>query len=86
MQKTVIIYDQLMENPISFIVMDGDLRRFDKVYINQYSEDAGKNKLQDELCVLLYGEDGESVFKAVHKFPVKEVVAGAHVIVAGFIP
>ena len=86
MEKTVIIYDQLMESPVSFIVMKGDLRKFNGIYVNQYTGKRVQDELQNELCGLLYDEDGEATFKAVLKFPSHEVVAGAHVIVAGFIP
>lgn len=86
MEKTVIIYDQLMESPVSFIVMDGDLRKFDGIYINRYTENRAVNDMQEDLCRLLYNDDGEATFKAVRKFPSKAVASGAHVIVAGFLP
>lgn len=86
MEKTVIIYDQLMESPVSFIVMKGDLRKFNGIYINRYTKKRAENDLQEELAKLLYDDDGEAKYKSTRQFPSHEVVAGAHVIVAGFIP
>ena len=86
MQKTVIIYETFIE-PLSFIVVDGDLSHLDKVFINNMYSSL---ELQDELSDLLYdSETGDStplLNSAVKDFPVEEVKNGAKVITAGFLP
>lgn len=94
--KTVIIYDQLEAN-LTFIVLDGDYRHLDKVYINQCFEESkaeqkAREKLQDELNDLIYPADGEETqfgytkVELLEEFPTQAVLDGAFVIVAGFLP
>lgn len=84
--QTVIIYETFTD-PIQFIVAEGDLSRFDKFMINAYDND---QSLQDELCNLLYdsvtGQNTPLLDSAQDEFPYNAVLAGAKVIVAGFLP
>ena len=82
--KTVLIYDQLGESPISFLVLDGDYSRFNGVYVNAYD---GDDILMQELCELVY-PDGNYMRKGfVKDFPVDAVlVDNAKVVVCGFLP
>lgn len=89
--KTVIIYDQCEANLIFFVVED-DYSHLDGVYVNQWVESDKKAErkqreaLQDLLLKLVYDDKGKMLLKPLKKFPAKEVVAGAKVIVAGFLP
>lgn len=90
--KTVIIYDQCEANLIFFVVEE-DVSHLDGVYINQWIESDKKAErkkreaLQDLLSKLVYDEtSGKMLLEPLKKFPTKEVVAGAKVIVAGFLP
>lgn len=84
--KTVIIWDQLMEEPLSFIVLDGDYSKFDRIYINASAETSEEQTLIDELCDFMYTKNGERKHETTVNFPVAAVAAGAKVIVAGFLP
>ena len=76
--KTVIIWDNT-DASIEFSVQEGDLSRFNNVYINQGCG------LSYELCDLVYDNEGNDLWHFVDEFPLQEVVNGAKVIVAGFI-
>lgn len=78
--QTVLIYDQCGEQPISFIVVEGDQRKFSGCYINTDHPNAAS------LSDFLYSKDGEFKHKKSRKFPRKAVKRGAYVIVCGFIP
>lgn len=84
--RTVVIYETFTD-PIIFLVIEGDVTRFDGLYINAVDNDEA---LQDEFCNLLYdelsGEETTLLKNAREKFPVEEVLLGASVIVAGFLP
>ena len=89
---TVIIYDQL-DADLKFFVLDGDYTHLDKVYVNQYQEGKTKKeqkaaaKLQDELTNLVYDpKTGATILPVLTEFPTQAVLAGAVVIVAGFLP
>lgn len=84
--KTVMIYDQCGQDPIEFIVLEGDYRRLNGVYINASSTGKDGEKLQRELDNLLYTKKGKRHHKPLNQFPVAEVAAGAFVIIAGFLP
>lgn len=81
MEETVIIYDQIGCADIGFIVLDGDYRHFNNVYINDMSQE-----LSGELCDILYDEEGNEKFELLEEFPSDGVMMGAYVIVAGFLP
>jgi hypothetical protein len=80
--KTVVIWDQL-DADLKFFVVDGDLGRFDKKYVN--SPDISDEE-QSELSSLVYGEDGAIKVELRSNFPTEEILQGARVIVAGFLP
>lgn len=80
--KTVIIWDELTAE-IVFFVVDEDASKFNKVYLNSSS---GSQKLQKELTKLIYGKEGKYNLPKLEDFPTKEVLDGAKVIVAGFLP
>lgn len=80
--KTVVIYDQMGCADIGFIVMEGDYRHLNNVYINNPM----CQELSNELSDTLYDDAGNEKFVLLDVFPTEEVVNGASVIVAGFIP
>lgn len=82
-QKTVIVWDELGQNPIKFAVVEKDLSHLNGVYLNSIEDDPRK---QDELTNLIYGYDGSTPTPLSQTFPVEAVIAGAIVIVAGFLP
>jgi hypothetical protein len=82
--QTVLIWDCCGEEPIRFAVFEGDLRRFDHIYLNAAGDD---EELQDELNEALYDqESGKYLVDWLSEFPVDAVKNGAFVIVAGFYP
>lgn len=84
--RTILIYDQCGEAPIRYTVLDGDLSRFDKVFINRASDDEA---LQEELSNLLYDEKtGTERVRWSDKFPKRFLLANpdAIIITCGFIP
>jgi hypothetical protein len=97
-RKTVIIYDQL-DAGIKFLVMDGDFRHLNGVYINSCAPfdateeeeaawDAERGDVkQEELTNLIYDENTSALkVTFLDTFPVADVQSGADVIVAGFLP
>jgi len=88
--KTIMIYDQLMEQPIKFLVLDGDYSRLNGIYINQWYDDEEKETkeaLMDELSDLIYNrETGQEHIEFLDSFPVYAVESDTIVIVAGFLP
>lgn len=80
--KTVIIWDALDAN-IKFLVVEGDQRHLNGVYINT-AGDEEDDKKQDELTKLTMDEEGTK--KMLDDFPTTAVLEGAFVIVAGFLP
>ena len=81
--KTVMIYDQL-DASIKFLVLDGDYKHLDGIYINASDQD---EKLQDELSNLLYDpQNGQDRVTLLTEFPTQAVRDGAEVIIAGFLP
>jgi hypothetical protein len=68
MKKTVIVFNTFGEGPIFYYVADGDLSRFEGVYLNADHDVA----LEQELEGVLYDEAGEEKFNPRFDFP-KEV-------------
>ena len=83
--KTVLIYAEIPEN-IRFLVVDGDKRHLEGVFINSYTEDVRQENLQDELSTLVHDEDGYLRKELmVEKFPTDLVKEGeTAVILCGF--
>lgn len=79
--KTVVIWDDCEAN-LKFVVVDGDKRHLDGIYINSNDDE----KLQDEVNLLFCDEKGNQLRKLVDEFPYEEVKNGAFVIRAGFLP
>lgn len=75
-ETTVIIWDTCGLDKITFYVKEGDLRKFNGVYVNENGND-----LEEELMECLQGDHS-----ALDHFPVDEVKKGAFVIVCGFLP
>ena len=73
--KTIIIFDQLGDAMLQFIVLDGDYSRFSGVCINrQYkSTIATRFELQEELYELLYDKNGKMKFTLLEEFPIDVV-------------
>lgn len=87
--KTIVIWDQCGEEPIQFLIVEGDLSHLHNIYINTaYSEmtDIAKH---DELCDL---QEGWTEMKFLETFPVSvvqnELTAGrtVKVVTCGFLP
>lgn len=81
--KTVLIYDQCGQEDVKFVVIDKDVSHLDGIYINN-SENS--MELVNELCDLLYANNGDKLVKFSEKFPTQDVIDGAKVIVCGFFP
>lgn len=93
--RTIIIFDTLGQDPITFFVVEGDYAHLDGVYINTtrlVDLDTGIDKVHqercDELCNLIYDENGRIRNEIVQfkSFPVGAVDDTTPVIVAGFYP
>ena len=81
--KTVLIYDQLFESPVSFRVVEGDYSHLNGAYVNHMRLEAN---LSDELRALLFKDEVGNLFEDfTTEFPVEAVKAGAKVVV-GFLP
>lgn len=81
--KTVFIYDQVLEMPLSFLVVDGDYSHLNNCYIN--SMDCTEEQA-DEIDKLIFNEDWTYVEGFVEEFPTDEVLKGAKVAIIGFLP
>lgn len=97
--RTIIIFDTVGEEPITFFVVDGDYAHLDRVYINTTQVNFGttdlnlntgvdKIRAERELYSLIYDENGNIRNEVVQfsHFPVGAVDATTPVIVAGFYP
>jgi len=81
--KTVLIFDQCYENPISFRVIDGDYSHLNDIYINHICSPQEK---QDELFNLLYkNEEGDTNDDFLNEFPTDQIDANTKVIVVGYL-
>ena len=80
--KTVIIYDQIYQQPISYYVVDRDVSHLHGVYGNSVN---ASEEQQNELCSIVFDEEWNTK-PALEHFPTEEVVNGAKVIVCGFLP
>jgi hypothetical protein len=79
--RTIIIYDQLGGDDIKFIILPGNYKHFNRVYINATE----KEKEWHELSDLLYDDTtGAEKVMLLDEFP--ELEPGDIVIVAGFLP
>ncbi len=85
MGKTVFIYDQCGESEISFFVKDGDFSHMHKTYVNSTLSD---RVIEQELLDMLFQEDGDfnPDTEILKEFPLSEVIAGATVVIVGFLP
>ena len=83
--RTILIYDQCGEAPISFTVLPGDLSHLDKTYINSTR---CEEKLQDELMKLLFDDKGRFIVKWSEKFPRRFLIENpdTKIIICGFLP
>ena len=79
--KTIVIWDNC-DADLLFFVADRDLRHLDRKYIN--SMDATDEEV-DEINALVFNGDGSYKVKMFDKFP-DELVAGAQVVIMGFLP
>lgn len=83
-KKTVVIWDQLGQEPIKFFVTDDKrFKNLNNIYINDSNADPKKEKL---LGSLMYDDNGKCKVRFLGEFPNDEVAAGADVIVCGFLP
>lgn len=85
--RTIMIWDQCGQEPLSFVILEGDYTHLDGVYING---DTGKDVdmiLQEELSNLICDERGKSLQKHLTRFPLKTArLPFTKVIITGFLP
>jgi hypothetical protein len=82
--KTILIFDQLFERPVSFRVVEGDYSFLNEAYVNSVET---SEEDQDVLMGLLYkDEEGNLHDDWLSEFPVEQVAANTKVIVVGFLP
>lgn len=82
--KTILIFDQLLMQPISFRVVEGDYSHLNQKYVNHYELSVEDS---DEIMGLLYKDDSGSPHDDwLDTFPVDQVTAETKVIVVGFLP
>lgn len=81
--KTVFIYDQVLQEPLKFLVVEGDYSHLNNCYIN--SMDCTDDQ-SDEINKLIFKEDWSYVEGFLDTFPTEEVVNGAKVAIIGFLP
>jgi hypothetical protein len=79
--KTIVIWDNC-DADLKFFVVEGDFRHLNRKYIN--SMDATDEEV-DEINALVFNEDGSTKVKMFDMFP-DELVAGAQVVIMGFLP
>lgn len=63
--KTIAIFES-DESTVQFFIAEGDLSRFDSVYISGIGED-----VEEELAELLYKEDGSFNVEMLTTFPLQ---------------
>lgn len=95
--RTIVIWDECGEAPLSFFVVEEDWTRFNNIYGNcaymtpdGRKKDKRRNELGDELSRLVYGNDGVFCPTKLESFPVDALLSASEgvtsVIVAGFLP
>ncbi len=88
--RTVVIWDNCGQEPLQFFVVEGDWSKYDRLYINTYTEKTAEGKKLDrllkELSGFMYGFEGNMLQSLSKEFPIDEVKAGARVVVCGFLP
>lgn len=84
MNKIVVIWDQLGQQPIKFFVTEEQqFLTLHDVYINDSSAHPVKERL---LRTLMYDTNGNCLQLLLDVFPVETVQAGTKVVVCGFLP
>lgn len=82
--KTVLIFDQLFQRPITFRTVEGDFSHLHQKYVNSTNLSI---KDFDELMGLLYkNDDGDVHDDWTEEFPVSDVDKSTKVVVVGFLP
>lgn len=81
--KTVLIFDSVLEEPIKFLVVDGDLSHLHQKYLNSMDT---TDQESDQINALVFDSDWHYVEEFVEEFPTEAVKQGAKVIVTGFLP
>lgn len=81
--KTIVIFDQCGQEPLSFFISQKNLTSLDNVYIN--ASNTSKKK-EEKALALIYNKDGKLKPKMLESFPVDKVDADTKVITIGFIP
>jgi hypothetical protein len=82
MKTTVVIWDNC-DAALKFFVVNGDLRKLNNKYVNSTE---CSNKDADKICGIVYDSEGKSKVEMFDTFPVDEVLAGAFVVIMGFLP
>lgn len=81
--KTVLIFDSVLEEPIKFLVVDGDYSYLNQKYLNSMDT---TDEESDIINALVFTEDWHYVDSFLEDFPVEVVQQGAKVVVVGFLP
>lgn len=81
--KTLLIFYSPLEEPIKFIVADGDYSYLDQKYLNSMGT---TDEESDILNSLVFTEDWHYVGSFLEDFPVELVQQGVKVVVVGLLP
>lgn len=82
-QKTVLIYDQLGQDELKFLVVEGDYRHLHGVYSNSTKT---TKEQEDQINTLVFNEEWYLKDGFVTEFPTQAVIDGAYVVTIGFLP
>lgn len=83
-QRSIIIFDQCGESPVSFKLADGDFTRLNNKYSNSTHSSESEN---EEINNLFFNAAGEYLPGLLDSFPHDEYVPGVTaVVVMGFLP
>lgn len=82
--KTVIIFDQLLEKPISFRVVEGDYSHLNNKYVNHFELDEIEE--QEIMCLLYKNDEGDLFDDFTQTFPANQIDDQTVAIVVGFLP
>lgn len=84
--NTIFIWDEL-DAGIKFFSLDGDLSKFDRIYINGVAANSRVRSLQNQLTKLVYDGNGNVRVRKLDEFPVDQFYGKdqTKIIVAGFL-
>lgn len=80
---TVVIWDTVEADIKFFVVRHKDVSHLDRNYANDADM---SEEMSSEISNLVYNEEGQTIQEMSTTFPIDAVLAGANVIVTGFLP